>query len=395
MAVNYSDDRLVAVEREENKATTEINKTYNDMIEQSQDYYKAQIDASKQWADKQTALQQEKTDFAIEQIEQQKDKAEKDYTKEQSGAYVDWKKQSNRYGANAEAMASQGLANTGYSESSQVSMYNTYQNRVATAREVFNQAMLNYNNMIKDAQLQNNSVLAEIAINSLKEQLELGLQGMMYENQLITEKLNAKRETQQIYHNQYQDVLAQINQEKALAEQIRQYNESLAEEKRQYDSSIALQREQFEWTKAQASKSSSSSSSSSGGGSSSSSKSSSSGGSASINKTSSSSSKSGSSSSKSSSTTKETQTQKDAKTYGTFSNGYQPKGINGYGKVSKTGDKVVVSGKTQNLWKTSDGSLWYWDGSVREYKKTTKLSAKASTTTGGVAGGILSKYINK
>ena len=369
---NYSDERLVAVENEQNRVTTEINKTYNDMIEQSEGYYKAQIDASKEWADKQTQLQQEKTDFAIEQIEQQKAQSEKDYTKEQSGAYVDWQKQSNKYGANAEQMASQGLANTGYSESSQVSMYNQYQNRIASAREVFNQATLNYNNAIKDAQLQNNSILAEIAYNAYKEQLELGLQSVLAKNQLLAEKLEKKMQTEQMYHNQYQDVLDQINQEKALAEQIRQYNESLAEEKRQYNASLQLQREQFEYQKAQASKSSSSSGGSSSSGS--------------IKKSSSSSSKS---TGTSASVNKE---KSDAETYGTFSNGYQPKGIGSYGKVSKTGDKVVVNGKTQNLWQTSDGTLWYWDGSVRQYKKTTKLSAEASKKAGGMAGGIMSAY---
>ena len=77
MAVNYSDDRLVAVENAENKATTEINKTYNDMIEQSDKVYQSQIDASKDWADKQSALQQQQTDFAIEKIEQEKAQSEK------------------------------------------------------------------------------------------------------------------------------------------------------------------------------------------------------------------------------------------------------------------------------------------------------------------------------
>ena len=131
-------------------------------------YYQEQINASKEWADKQSQLQQEQTDFAIEKIEQQKEQAKQDYTKEQSGAYVDWQKQSgayvdwqkqsNQYGANAEAMASQGMAGTGYSESSQVSMYNTYQNRVTTAKEAYSRAILNYNNAITEARLQNNSL---------------------------------------------------------------------------------------------------------------------------------------------------------------------------------------------------------------------------------------------
>jgi hypothetical protein len=228
------------------------------MIDKSDKYYQDQIDASKQWADKQAQLQQEKTDFAIDKIEQQKAQAKKDYTKEQSGAYVDWQKQSNEYGANAEAEAMQGMQNTGYSESAQVSMYNTYQNRITAARESYNLAVQNYNNAITEARLQNNSALAEIAYNSLQQQLELSLQGVQYKNTLLLDKMGKKTDLENEYYARYQDVLAQINTENALAEQVRQYNEKMAEEKRQFNEQMAMEREQFEWTKAQASRSSSS-----------------------------------------------------------------------------------------------------------------------------------------
>jgi hypothetical protein len=239
--INYNDERFTEVEADKKAAIAEVNKTYDSMINQSDKYYQAQIDASKKWADTQTKLQNERTDFAIEQIEQQKDQAHKDYTKEQSGAYVDWQKQSNEYGANAEAMAAQGMANTGYSESSQVSMYNTYQNRVATARESYNRAVLNYDNAIKDARLQNNAALAEIAYNALQTQLELSLEGFQYKNTLVMAKTDAKRETDNNYYNRYQDVLKQINTENSLAEEVRQYNESLAEERRQFNQNYSLQ----------------------------------------------------------------------------------------------------------------------------------------------------------
>ena len=231
--VNYDDKRFTEVEADKKAALNEVDVTYGNMISQSDKYYQSQIDATQKWADKQSQIQQEKTDFAIEQIEQQKDQTKKDYIKEQSGAYVDWQKQSNQYGANAEQMAAQGMAGSGYSESSQVSMYNTYQNRVATARESYNRAVLNYDNAIKDAQIQNNALLAEIAYNALQKQLELSLEGFQYKNQLIIEQSNKKMEVEKTYHNYYQDVLNQINTENALAENVRQYNEKLAFEAEQ------------------------------------------------------------------------------------------------------------------------------------------------------------------
>ena len=236
--VNYEDPRFGQVESDKQQAMTELEQTYSGIIGDADQYYQAQIDASKQWADTQSQLQQEQTDFTIEQIEQQKQQAAKDYTKEQSGAYVDWQKQSNQYGVEAERQAAAGLAGTGFSESSQVSMYNTYQNRVATARESYNQAVLNYNNSIKEARLQNNSVLAEIAYQALQTQLELSLEGFQYKNNLILEQANKKLEVDNMYYNRYQDVLNQINTENAMAEEIRQFELNYELQTKQYEESI-------------------------------------------------------------------------------------------------------------------------------------------------------------
>lgn len=233
--INYEDERFQKVESEKNAALTEHQNTYDSMISNADKYYQDQIDASKEWEKKQTELQNQQTDFAIQEIEQQKEQEEKDYTREQSGAYVDWQTQSKQHGVRAEQIADMGMQNTGYSESSQVSMYNTYQNRVATAREAYGRALQNYNNAITQARLQNSSALAEIAYQALQQQLELSLQGFQYKNQLLLDKANTKLQIESEYNNRYQDVLQQINTENALAEQVRQFNASLAEEQRQFD----------------------------------------------------------------------------------------------------------------------------------------------------------------
>ena len=244
MGVNYNDERFTDVERDREEALTENEQLYGGMVAESDKYYQDQQEAAQEWADKQTEIQNEQTDFAIEQIEQQKEQAEKDYIKEQSGAYVDWQKQSGAYGANAEAMAAQGMTGTGYSESSQVSMYNTYQNRVATAREAFSRAVLNYDNAIKEARLQNNAALAEIAYQALQTQLQLALESFQYKNSLLIQQANMRLEIDNMYYSRYQDVLDQINQENALAEEMRQFNASLAEEQRQFNATLAWQKAQ-------------------------------------------------------------------------------------------------------------------------------------------------------
>ena len=445
-AVNYDDERFTQVEQDKTAALDNLNQTYDGIIGNADQYYNAQIDAAKEWGDKQAQLQQEQSDFAIEQIEQQKQQANKDYIKEQSGAYVDWQKQSNEYGVNAEKQAVSGLAGTGYSESSQVAMYNQYQNRVTTAREVYSRAVLNYDNAIKEARLQNNSILAEIAYNTLQKSLELALQGFQYKNTLVLDKLNKGIEVDNMYYQRYQDVLSQINTENALAEQIRQYNQSYQLElqkyntqneqwQKEYDQGIKefeesirqfneeierlkakdeadakaeaarleeekkqREQEQAQWEAEMAEKkrqfdktfnaeygngAAITKSSSSGGGS---------GGGAAI------SSAPSVDVSKNKGQVVKTDyyngvlpaATKNANTkYGTFANGYQPKGIMGYGEVSKTGNSMYVTTKTldgktkevkQNVWKTPDGSLWYWEGREMQYKK---LALPASGGGGG------------
>ena len=268
-SVNYDDKRFAEVEADKKAALNETDVTYGSMINNADKYYNDQIKAAQDYADKQTALQNQQTEFAIDKIEQQKEQTHKDYIKEQSAAYGDWQKQTDPYGVNAEKIADMGLQNSGYADSLQVSMYNTYQNRVATAREAYSRAVLDFDNQITEARMQNNAVLAEIAYNALQTRLGLSLQGFQYKNTLILEKTKEKRAINDTYYGRYQDVLQQINTENALAEEVRQYNEKMAEEKRQYDESLKisqaqlkLQQDQFAWQKSQAAKSSSGGSSS-------------------------------------------------------------------------------------------------------------------------------------
>lgn len=416
--INYDDEKFKQVEQDKEAALNDVSNTYDNMINQSDKFYEDQKNAAKDYAEEQAKIQQANTDFAIDTINQQKDQAEKDYTREQKASYVDWQKQSNQYGANAEQMAASGLTNTGFSESSQVSMYNQYQGRVATARESFNKAVLSYDNAIKEAQLANNSKLAEIAYQALQTQLELSLQGFQYKNELLSTKLQQQQATEDRYYSRWQDVLNQMNQENQFAESIRQYEQNykfqlqqFEEEKkqfqlsynqqikefdeniRQFDEQMAYYREKdakqyelqlkelelkkkqmeqakkeaereyqlelarLEESKRQANlsyKSSTSSYSNGGNGG-----------------------NGGYSNSNAVNTAYyQGSLNPDAKKYGTFSNGYQPKGISGHGTLSKTNSSIKINTQTlagqkqtviQNVWKASDGTKWYWEGRQNKY----------------------------
>lgn len=342
MAVNYNDSRFQQVENEKATALKEVNSMYNGMINSTDKFYQDQIDASNQHAETQKELQQQQTDFAIEKVEQNKEWAKQDYTKEQKASYSDYQKASNSYGANAEAMASRGLVGTGYAESSQVSMFNAYQNRVATARDSFNRAIVEYDNQIKDAQLQNNSALADIAYKALQTKLELSLEGFQYKNTLLQQQLEAKNQTEDRYYTRWQNVLNQINTENALAEQQRQFNEQMALQKQEMARAYSV-----------------SAGGSSGG---------SSGG-------------SGGSSGSGYSITKEKSQPADYY----FSNGYQPQYINGK-KISSSGLKVkdvfMADGSAfskQNIW-TVGGKYYVWVGDGKKGGDYVDVTSKVKTS---------------
>ena len=219
------------------------NKMYDDIItknEAAEDEALGLIDKNKT---EQERIANEQTDFAIEKIEQEREWAKKDYTKEQSGAYADWQKQSNQYGVNAEQKASMGMAGTGYSESSQVSMYNQYQNRIAVARESYLRADAEFVNAMKDARLQNNAALAQIAAETLKQKLEITLTYAQQNNTLLQNKANAAAQIKAQTHSNYMDILGAIYQQEAL-EETQRHNKEVE----------GLARDQFDWQVEQAAK---------------------------------------------------------------------------------------------------------------------------------------------
>ena len=204
------DPQLKALEAEEAAAVGEVNSTYDSMIAEGESKYQAFDDALVANQSTLTQLQNDMTNQAIKEIEQDQKKAEEDYTKEQSAAYVDWQKQSAQHGVNAEQMASQGMTNTGYSESSKVAMYTAYQNRVAVARASFQQLSQDYDNAITNARLQNSVAIAELASKTLESRMQIALEGFKYKNTLLESKLAAATTVKNNYYSRYQDTLDRL-----------------------------------------------------------------------------------------------------------------------------------------------------------------------------------------
>lgn len=361
---NLATEKQNAINDYETNYQNQLNE-YNTLQEQQQNY----IDT---WAATQKEQQQKQTDYNIGLIEQNKKEAAEETQKQTQDAYVDYMKQTNQYGGALENLAARGLATQGYSESSVVAMYNTYQNRVATANAALTKANTEYDNQIQQALLTNDAALAEFALEQMKQSYQLALDGFDFRNNLYNQRLSYMQDIEDTYYNrglqlqslqntyagelgkikQYQDEIQMEREKRELARQ--QWEREFAEQQRQFNAQMSY-------------------------------KNSTSGGSGGSGDTYNWVNGAGGNSPTSKYALQTNYYQgdynKDALTNGkvdknkVFSNGYQPNNINGK-KLTQTGYTATVTTKTldgktkkvtQNIWQTPDGKSYLWNGVENKY----------------------------
>lgn len=376
------EERYQKLANERQAALDQSNQTYNDLYNRNTEYTNSVNQYLDNYKTTQNDIYDKQTQFQVDLQNQNKEKAEREYQKEaqaSKNAYYDF---INPYGVQAEIQAQNGLNRSGYAETTKSQAWTTQQNRTAQARAAMNEAKLQFDNAIKEAYLQNDTLKAELALKILEQQQQEALRSFTYISDTKQNQLANNQILDSDYNNRYNTLYSQIQEEKARQEAIRQWEAEMAFQKEQ------AAQAQANWEKEYALSQAAAYSSGSGG--------------------SSGRSSSGGSSSYSSSdydivdTSNSTSTQgktvnpytgtrnSDADKYGTFSNDYQPKGISGYGTVSKSGDTISVNGKTQNIWKTPDGSKWYWDGRSNQYVKISspgKSSGKGGNGAFGAGSG--------
>ena len=251
MAVNYEDDRFLQVEEEKNQALENTNQQFDDLLNEREDLTNQQNDLVNKWQQTQNENLDNQLQFQKDLIEQQRQEAQKAYEKEAKSAYTDYRKETDAYGVSREQQVGAGMGNTGYSESSKVSMYNTYQNRLATSKETMDKAYIEFDNAIREAQLTNDVAKAENALSALQQKLQIALEAFNYKDTNTQNKLQWQQQINSDYYNRYQDVLNQINYENEQAEAIRRYNEQMEFQrqqaelaKQQWEREFALQQQQ-------------------------------------------------------------------------------------------------------------------------------------------------------
>lgn len=203
--VDPNDPKLAGIKAEETETIDGYKKTIDGVIGGVDTMVADQQAKIEEGAQELIDAQNDYTDETVKIIEGQKKEARKDYEDEARGAYTEWKLQSDPFGANAEQMAANGLSRSGFSESSKVRMYQSYQSRKALAYKAFSKAMTEYNNQITMARAQNSVTIAQIASDAIKEKARIALEGFYYKNDLIIGKANKELEIGQYYDGKWQD----------------------------------------------------------------------------------------------------------------------------------------------------------------------------------------------
>lgn len=240
--VNYDDKRFKDVENEKQSELNKYNEKYDSLINERNDFTKQQQDMIDRWETTQKDIANNNLQYQKDLIEQQRKKTEQAYQDEAKASYIDYQKEVDKYGVSRENVVNNGLSNSGYAESSKVDMYNTYQNRLGTARKSMQDAGIEFDNAIRQAQLSNDETLAQNALKALQDKLNMALEGFNYKSEQENNRLNWNNTINNNYYNRYKDVEGQINYENEQAEAIRQYNENMAFQKEQQ----RLQQERWE-----------------------------------------------------------------------------------------------------------------------------------------------------
>lgn len=232
------EERYAKVENDKQNAISQSNQMYQDLLASNSQLAQQQKEYINTWQTTQNEIADKNAAFQNELQNQNKEKAQKEFQNEaiaSKNAYYDF---INPYGAQAEIQAQNGLNNTGYSETTKLGAWNVQQNRTAQARASMNNAIQQYDNAMKEIELNRDTTKSQYALQALQQQLEASLQEFNTSSQLKQSQLSNNQALDSEYNNRYDTVWNQINTEKQQQEAIRQYEQNYALQKQQFEEDI-------------------------------------------------------------------------------------------------------------------------------------------------------------
>lgn len=148
------------------------------------------------------------TQMNVDALEKNKAEIDQQTAKTNQGLYTEYKKATNPYGVNAEQLYAKGLGNSGYAETTQTNLYNTYQKNVTDTVNNAQKLKADFDFQISQARQNGDITLAQNA-----------LQIYMQKMQLLTQEYELRNNREQYLYQKEQDALAQSNWEKEYAYQ--------------------------------------------------------------------------------------------------------------------------------------------------------------------------------
>lgn len=177
---------------------------YNQMLDQS-------LQQQNDIVNKQTQMQ-------VDSLGRQKEQIDRETTQQNRAIYQDYKKNSNPFGQQAENLAGQGLGNSGYAETTQARMYNTYQNNITATLNNARQLKADVDFQINQARQTGDITLAQNALQLFNQRM-----------QLLSQEYDMRNNREQFLYQKSQDALAQRNWQTEF-----DYNKSVADRNYNY-----------------------------------------------------------------------------------------------------------------------------------------------------------------
>ena len=228
------DERLSVINQQKQEAINQSNNMYEGLLSDNQNIYNQQLDYANQYEQTQNNALDQQLAYQEDIINQQKQEAQQIRDTEERKALNDYTSFVNPYGYQAEQFASQGLANSGVSETAKLGGFNTYQNRLATANKAMQDAFTEYDNAINEARLNNDVQKAQNALTKLQMQLEYAQNYYSNKSSISQNQLSNNQALDSEYYNRYQTEYNNIQAELEREEAIRQFNEQLALQQQQF-----------------------------------------------------------------------------------------------------------------------------------------------------------------
>lgn len=164
---------------------------------------------------KQGELINQQTQMQVDELNREKQKVDRETDKTTQGLYASWQKQANQYGSEAEQLAQRGLANSGYAETTQTSLYNSYQKNVTETLNNSRDLKSDYDFKIAQARQSGSVQQAQAALDLYSQKI-----------QLLTQNYELRQNREQyLYQKQYQrerDRVSDQQWQKTFDQQVRQ-----------------------------------------------------------------------------------------------------------------------------------------------------------------------------